>query len=226
MESYIIFNNRSSLDFDIVIDEEWLPPVAIAEDELDLITVPGRDGVLTINKGRKEPIYKLISGILLNENRKMEVLKWLKGNGELILSNDPGVFYKSKIVGQIDYKYHWNSGWMFEINMLCEPYAYLSSGGDPVEIIAKNTKVNNPADKSKPLIKIYGNGPVDLIINSNIHKFNIDGHVVIDSELMECYKGSELRTFTGLFPELLPGNNNISWNGTVTGLEVIPRWRR
>ena len=29
----------------------------------------------------------------------------------------------------------------------------------------------------------------------------------------------------GEFPKLVPGINNISWTGTVTEIEIIPRWR-
>lgn len=227
VESFIIFNNRNSLDFDIVIDEEWLPSIQDAEEEIEIIKVPGRDGCLTINKGRKEPINKKVLCVLLDESRKAEVKKWLKGEGNLILSNENDVYYYSRIIKPVEFRHHWNGGWEFEVELLCQPYGYLHSGGNLITINAKNTILHNPTDEiSKPLIKIYGTGTVDLILNNKIHKFNINEYVEIDSELMESYKDTSLVTFTGDFPEFAPGQNTITWNGTVTKIEVIPRWRR
>lgn len=227
MDHYIIFNNKNSLDFNIIIDEEWLPPIQDAQDEIELISVPGRDGYLTINKGRKEPVTKKVSCVLLDKDRKNEVRRWLKGNGRLILSNENDVFFNAKVINSVEFMYHWSGGWIFEIEFLCQPYGHLHTGDNLITITTKNIVINNPTDEiSNPLIKIYGTGPVDLIINSKIHKFNINEYVEIDSELKESYKGTSLITFAGDFPELLSGENNIIWDGTVTKIEVIPRWRR
>lgn len=165
--------------------------------------------------------------MLLDENRKTAVRKWLKGEGRLILSNESDVYYDARIIKSVAFKDHWNGGWEFEVELLCQPYGYLHRGDNLITINAKNTILHNPTEEtSKPLIKIYGSGVVDLIINNKIHKFNINDNVTVDSELMESYKDTSLVTFTGDFPTLKPGPNNITWDGTVTKIEVIPRWRR
>lgn len=56
---------------------------------------------------------------------------------------------------------------------------------------------------------------------------DIIGYIEIDSELMNFYKGTELKnnTVTGdSFPTLSVGDNIISFDGSINKLEIIPRW--
>lgn len=56
---------------------------------------------------------------------------------------------------------------------------------------------------------------------------SIDGYVDIDSEQMNCFKGTVLKndkvSGTG-FPILEPGSNTFVMTGGVTSLAVTPRW--
>jgi len=56
---------------------------------------------------------------------------------------------------------------------------------------------------------------------------DISGIIVIDSALQEAYKGTTLMNdhMSGDFPVLKPGQNAISWSGTVTRVVVKPNWR-
>ena len=56
---------------------------------------------------------------------------------------------------------------------------------------------------------------------------DISGIIVIDSALQEAYKGTTLMNdhMSGDFPVLKPGQNAISWSGTVTRIIISPRWR-
>mgnify|MGYP001499101686 FL=1 len=86
VEPYFIFNNIKSTDLDVVVKDEWLPPVQKASDDVEIIEVPGRDGYLTISKNRKKPIVKTITAVLINEENKHIVREWLYGEWKLILS--------------------------------------------------------------------------------------------------------------------------------------------
>ena len=96
-----------------------------------------------------------------------------------------------------------------------------------------NLSVTNPtAFESKPYIKLYGSGAVTLNVSSGNSTnswtiSDIDEYIEIDSELMNCYKGTALKndTVTGDgFPLLKAGVSTISCVGDVTRIEVIPRW--
>ena len=55
----------------------------------------------------------------------------------------------------------------------------------------------------------------------------IDEYIEIDSELMNCCRGTILKndTVTGdCFPVLKPGDNVIACTVNVRRLEIIPRW--
>lgn len=226
-EAYFIFNNKKSSDFGIAITFENLPPVERAEEDVEIIEVPGRDGYLTRSNNRRKPIEKIITCQLLKEEYRKTVRNWLQGKGRLILSNEDDVFFDAKVLNPV--KFYWNifGGYDFDVEFLCQPNAYLHEGHNAIEINNKNTIVYNPGTEiSRPYIKIFGSGEIDLIVNNSISRYNINEYIEIDSEIMECYKGSSPEIFKGDFPLLTLGENKISWNGNVDRIEVVPRWCR
>lgn len=220
---YFIFNDINSLDYNMHINK--MPPTHTTENKGQYVEVPGRDGYLFISDGRKAPIVKSFDVTIFPDDYLEQIKRWLRGSGNLISSNEPNVYFKARIQSMREYLGVYNEKTV-SVSFACQPWAYLLSGDNVITISTTDTIINNPEEIAKPLIKIYGTGAVDLIVNSNIHKFNITDYVTVDSELMECYKDNTLATFTGDFPELLPGENIISWTGTVTKVEVTPRWRR
>ncbi len=220
---YFIFKNKNSRDYNIHIN--LMPPIQTVDEEISYIEVPGRNGFLSISTNRKPTLEKEFVITIYPDTYMIDIKRWLKGSGKLIISNDPDIFYKATIQ-TIRNLWGVNREDGVSLNFICQPEAYLHTGENLMTITEKDTKINNPEDVSYPLIKIYGSGPVDLLLNDKIHKFNIDEYVTVDSQLMESYKDNSLVVFTGDFPTLIPGENNISWDGTVTKIEVIPRWQR
>ena len=56
---------------------------------------------------------------------------------------------------------------------------------------------------------------------------DIDEYLEIDSELMNCFKGTELKNGSVSgdgFPELSKGDNVLSFSGGITRVEIVPRW--
>ena len=99
---------------------------------------------------------------------------------------------------------------------------------DVITLVSPGTIVNTATKDSKPVIKLFGNGSIDLTVNSDvIHLTNIVDYVTIDSDMMDCYKGSELmnNNMLGEFPLLVVGENTFSWTGSVTSVEITPNWR-
>ena len=49
----------------------------------------------------------------------------------------------------------------------------------------------------------------------------------LDTSLMEAYSGvaSMNNCMSGDFPLLEPGQNAVSWSGSVTKVEIVPNWR-
>lgn len=99
---------------------------------------------------------------------------------------------------------------------------------ETITITKAATIINPEGFTATPYMKIYGSGNVTLYINNRAHGFkNIDGYIEVDSENMNAYKGDTLQNnkmLVGAFPKLAAGDNNISWAGNVTKIEIVPRW--
>lgn len=85
---------------------------------------------------------------------------------------------------------------------------------------------------SRPTVTVYGNGNVELAINSvTVLSLSIDdGYITVDAEEMNAFHGDTLmnRHVTGDYSDLRlkVGENVISWSGDVTGIRVedFSRW--
>lgn len=104
----------------------------------------------------------------------------------------------------------------------------------PSKLLTAAGTITNPSYKeSLPLIKILGSGNITLIVNSIPFQMqSVSGNIWIDCEFKIGYSevngikqnaNHKVRTLD--FPILVSGNNTISWTGTVTSVEIHPRWR-
>ncbi len=89
--------------------------------------------------------------------------------------------------------------------------------------------ITNPGSVySEPKITVIGSGDITLMVGTTIVELmDISGSIVIDSALQEAYIGNTLMNdhMSGDFPVLKPGQNAVSWYGTVTRVVVKPNWR-
>jgi predicted phage tail component-like protein len=218
-------NKDSFLDFGILIKEK--PPIYKAERNIDEIEIPGRDGNLTIDYSTHKAIVFTMECTLIDSNNIDNIKVWLEGFDKLIFSWENDRYYNAKCVNQIDIAQSFEIFGDFPIIFKAQPFAY--SLNDSLITLLSSGIINNPGTKySNPIVKIYGNGAVDLTINNTaIHLDNVDGYITIDSELVDCYKDTVLMNnyMSGDFPILVPGDNSINWSGAVTKIEIIPNWR-
>ncbi|MCR1933520.1 phage tail family protein [Clostridium tepidum] len=202
-----------------------LPNITTPEKREEKIIIPGRDGYLTQSDGSYEGEVKPVEFDYFDD-RFDDIKQWLTGSGEVIFSNEPDRYYKARIINKLDLarvleKFH--SG---IIQFDCQPFGYLQD--ELIEITNSTTIYNQANVNSQPYIKIYGNGDATLKINNEIIKFtNISDYIELDSEMMECYKSNVPlnHLMIGNFPIFQVGENNISWTGNISKIEIIPRWR-
>lgn len=202
-----------------------LPNITTPEKREEKIIIPGRDGYLTQSDGSYEGEVKPVEFDYFDD-RFDDIKQWLTGSGEVIFSNEPDRYYKARIINKLDLarvleKFH--SG---IIQFDCQPFGYLQD--ELIEITNSTTIYNQANVNSQPYIKIYGNGYATLKINNEIIKFtNISDYIELDSEMMECYKSNVPlnHLMIGNFPIFRVGENNISWTGNISKIEIIPRWR-
>nr|DAE66247.1 MAG TPA: distal tail protein [Caudoviricetes sp.] len=239
------YNGVNSLDMGLFIIEQSGADNA-AEPVIETINVPARGNFVVDNRideldnqqfndyVRKYVCCVDIDAFKLDlEEHARRLYAWLYGSG---------IEYK-KLYDTYDRDYYTlayvNSGasvselakrllGQIEIQFRCKAYKRALKGDETITITKAATIINPEGFTATPYMKIYGSGNVTLYINNRAHGFkNIDGYIEVDSENMNAYKGDTLQNnkmLVGAFPKLAAGDNNISWAGNVTKIEIVPRW--
>ena len=231
----IIFNDISSRDYDIQVEK--LPDYETPEKDYDIIHVPGRNGDLIIDKGSYKNTlrrYQLSVGSLTKDFVSMAnaISEWLhsaSGYARLEDSYEPE-YYRMAIYkdsGLIENLL--GSAGRTSIAFNCKPQRFLKSGDESIVFSEAGTIFNPTGFKSSPIIIINGNGAGVLRIGIyTVSVSSIDTSVTINSDIQDAYNGMENRnstiTLNNGFPKLVPGENNISFSGGITSVEVIPKW--
>lgn len=228
----IIFNNKNSKD-DLGLSIEKRPNIPLPQKRAERFSIPGRNGSLTYEEGTYEDIQiDVLFGFLNNDFfDKLRIVKeWILNKKEyeltLTFSDDTDNFYKVKTVYVGNIERELKRIGKFTIQFLCDPFLYSYEGKNPIEILGP-TILHNDGYQSNPYLKIYGNGTINLTINSNLIILNnVMDFVEIDTESMNCFKGNILmnNNMIGEFPVLKSGENTISFTGTAK-IEITPNWR-
>ena len=117
---------------------------------------------------------------------------------------------------------------VFSVEFIAEPYEYETSATGNYSV-KSFTIANKTTTTALPVIKIYGTGTVVLNINGRgITITGLTSDITLDSELQEAYTGLTTNmnsSMNGEFPVLKIGSNTITWTGTVTKVEIDPKWR-
>lgn len=227
--SYVIWNDKKSSDVPglIICD---LPPISKPQIKTEIIEIDGTDGDFVQNLGYKSYTKTISIGLTRNYDID-EVIKYFSGSGILTLSNESDKYYYAQIIDSIDFNKLINFK-TASIKFHVQPYKYkLNESNVELNITSEDELIvnNQGLETSNPIITLYGSGLVELSINDvKTLSVNIDSEfIVIDSMNQEAYKNTSLknRNMIGEFPKLLPGNNKITWNGTLTKIIVNPKSR-
>ena len=239
--TYFTYNGRSSADFGLHIEKKDV--FSAPEYDAEFISIPGRSGDI-INPNRRFANIKVTYTVFLARKNAVtlaSVLRDIKGwlysepdrYHEITDSYDTEYFRYGVISGNLDIEEQLNKVGSFTVTFNCKPFKYSFAGQQMVLVDSTSISVTNPtAFESRPYIKLYGSEAVTLNISSGSSTTSwtisaINEYIEIDSELMNCYKGTVLKNDTVMgdgFPMLKPGTTTISCVGAVTRIEVIPRW--
>lgn len=198
----------------------------------------GVDGDIIVDNERDKGIDMTIPFVLYNEKdvnlSKMSsnVGAWLrkvKGWGYLERSDDAGFYYECYHSEEVDYAKQLQFLGRTDITFRAKPYKYFVDG--LVEVNAtKGKEIKNNGDKfSEPKFTISGNGDGNLIVNGKKYLLHgIDGEIIVDTLgkiTIEKGKEASLKARFKQYPTLKIGKNTISWDGGISSVKMIPRWR-
>lgn len=225
------WNGVNCADFDIICSNGGT--YGAPERDVQTIDIPGRNGPLIVDNGR----YKNISVtfqcyVRKNFGGNAEAIRaWLRSaHGYRRLEDDahPNEYRMARPVGEINFEPMYTDK-EAEINIQfdCLPQRFLKSGEATVTKTG-NGYITNPTQfKALPLIVVYGSGSGTLTVGDYMVEISeIGTSVTMDCEIMRAYNGNTPRdsTITGPFPVLVPGRNNIRFDGGVTRVDITPRW--
>lgn len=199
------------------------------------VTIPGRNGDLIRDNGRwlnAEVPYNIV--VMSDFRSKTDAIRaWLMspvGYARLEDTYHPDQFRLARVSGTIDFETKsFNSSGRTTIIFDCKPQRFLKSG-ETATTMSKGSNINNPTQfDSKPLIRVNGTGNGTVTIGAyTIQLSGMSSYLMIDCDMQDCYKGSDSAnsnvTLPSGFPVLVPGNNSVTWSGSVTGVQITGRW--
>lgn len=235
---FIVFDGQNLGDWGLHIsgDKTFGAP----ERDVDEVEVPGRDGTLTYDKGRfKNYTLEYDGGIVCDDERSLEVMlgklrSYLcsrVGYKRLEDTYHPEEFRLAKFVGGLDPDVVLLLGGTFTLEFDCKPQRFLKTGEKVTTLTASGSLYNLTDYNAKPLLRIYGNGSVEIggykVTISN--KPSSYDYIDVDSDIMDCeYDSINCNEYVALqseeFPMLEPGLNNIVLGSGISKVEITPRW--
>ncbi len=228
MQAWFKFNGIDSREMGVIVTA--MPDTVRPEKRVSSITIPGRNGNLHFDEGVYESYLRTMECAIIKRAKIDEIAAWLVGSGNMIFSTEPDKVYKVFIANKIDITQMMRAFQKFLVTMDTQPFKYsVNNFGDNFAITTPTSIKNRGTVYSQPTITVYGTGDITLTINGTDYGLSaVDEHLAIDSEMMEVYRGTANANnkFSAMdFPRFEAGVNEISWTGSVTKIEVEPKWR-
>lgn len=235
----IIFNGIPSTDYGIHVEK---PPVyATPERDYEVVHIPGRSGDLLIDNGSYQNVartYDISVGEIDGDFTKLAsgVSEWLhsaSGYARLEDTYEPDYFRMAYYVADSEMENLFHQAGKMSVEFNCKPARFLKIGERAVLFSAAGFLRNPTFQKSFPKIVVTASGSGSLTIGSQtvtISGLTGTTRMVIDSDLQDVYEESAMTnlngkvTFSDGFPRLTPGPNSIAFTGSITLVEVTPRW--
>jgi len=238
--SYFIYNNIKSSDLGVRIISKNI--YSAPKYDVSLTSIPGRNGDLINPNGRYANVSLsytcYVPAKSIDElSKKITAIKnWLYNEPDSyhVLEDSYDTLFQRNAVfnNKLDISDEARKIGTFTVTFSCEPFRYLKSSLVEESHDSTFTLSNPYSFIAKPYLKIYGNGDGRLIISNSkgttVWNFtSIDSYIECDSELMNFYKGTELKNSSVSgdgFPELIVGDSTISFEGNITRIDIKARW--
>lgn len=236
----IIFNEKPSCDYGIYVEKP--PMYALPERDYEVVHIPGRNGDLVIDNGSyKNTVrtYNISFGEMDGDYTYMasRVAEWLhsaSGYARLEDSYEPDYYRLAYYMAENEMENLYHQAGRLTIEFNCKPARFFKVGEQPVKFTSGQTILNPSLQKSFPQITIVLSGNGTVTINNQtitIKDISSQTTMVIDSELQDVYEAGTQSNLNdkvsfsgGSFPVLEASLNTIRFTGSITSVEVIPRW--
>ena len=183
MMPWFIWKNENSYAKGLLINK--LPKIGRGKERYQEIQIPGRAGSLIMLEG--EDVYdsylKECIVITRNDNAlRQEIINWLRGEGELVFSNEPDKAYDARIAGEVMFERISNDLSQAKIPFWVEPFKRART--EETITTTSPTTIYNPGDvASRPTVTITRTGNLDVTIaGQKMHFDHVGGTIKVDAE--------------------------------------------
>ena len=222
----VFFKDKSTHDFPLLVTDVGRRQKAA--EQIEQFEVPYRNGALTIRSDRYDSYKRKMKMMCTDTDAIGGINEWLDGHGILRTDLDNGGFFIADVISGLDNGKYLRDIDTFSVEFSVEPFFYLDSGEIMITSTAAFSLINPGNIYSQPLITVYGSGDITLNINSQfVQLTGVETSITMDSKLALCYRdtlnmGAKM---TGEYILMDTGTNNIELTGSVTKIEITPRWR-
>ena len=208
-----------------------MPEIIRPQERVAHVTIPGRAGELTQTEGDDiyESYIQTIPVAVKTEAAVHEVEKWLRGDGWVTFSGQPGVKQKARVINAVTFTRHGRNSewWDGEIQFYCDPIKH-PTADQTIEITESGTTVENTGDlRGYPRITVTGSGIVTIASGGRTLTIPEcqDGWIV-DCENEWILQGNipQANACSGDFPVFNKGNNAVTFTGA-SKLTIATNWR-
>lgn len=200
--------------------------------------IPGRDGKLFLDEKAYDRILVTVRCMAVDNENIDEVSDWLSGSGNLVFGDEPDRAYRAMVTKEYS-RSNRNQrmrGQEFTVTFDCEPFRYEADPGASIAIAASPGKITNPGTQpSLPIIKVTCRGSGTLMIGDQTMIFeDAPGTLIVDCDAKIIYSGSgttadplvlATQCATGEWIEIQPGDQAVSFTGSIAEIAITPRWR-
>ena len=230
MSDVITYNGKALSEFNVFTDLS--DAFGTPHKAVDYYDIEGRNGSLSSIYYRFEDIELpfpcfIRHNFLENYRNLMSYLNGVNGYQRLESSKEPNHFRMAVFEGSVDPETSpfLHSG-KFTLTFRVNPQRWLKSGENWVSFTADGT-INNPTRQpSKPIIRMYGTGSVEIGNKTITVSTAGTNYIDFDCETQDAYEGSTNRNanISTNFSEisLNPGNTGIDLTNLT--VDIMPRW--
>ena len=239
MNGYFIFDNINTKEYGVIIS--GVNTFAAPERDVEMVTIPGRNGLLTLDNGRYQnikityPCFMPTDNFQTNFDAFKAAMLAKVGYFELSDTYHADGFRKARIIDGITPKTGiYNKTASFDVRFDCYPQFFLDSGDTYLEA----DEIVNPTNfDALPLIKVtFSSSTRTGTVTVNGRTITITG-AEADTIYIDCESQNAYYISTGVaisqngkiavaddFPVVKPGVNAIADTGNISSVKIKPRW--
>lgn len=201
---------------------ENIPKISKGKKNIDVYTVAGRNGFLSVDNGTYQSVLIEAECHFEESVNKDEIMDFLDGYGTLSLDGErqsTAIIQNQITLDKVD-RFH-----KFIVQFLTNPiFEDIEAATYVVPSGTLNfLEIENTIAKMYPIMTITCTGDVAVTINNSTFYLNdTDGTYILDckNKVITCNGNNVSSSMLGDFPVLINGANAISYTGTVTSFEI------